>query len=359
MPKFLRTAVLACAAFASLALAGTAMAAFTPKLVVTHKSYTLGSNAQTTISVTADKDQDSIAKITIYAANGYTATLNQAVGTQIGTVHARAQARAISPDAILSIDGVVRVANQNDATVRQQSIGCTGSATHAATWILALQAAGTPLNIPVFVDQAAGAELAFASYKLQICLASPEVPPAQGGAAFGAKVLEATMALNGVFSNPTSAGQLVWRTLFTPYVPKTATANPAGTVEARSIVLVPQAITLKASTLKKSRSVRLTGKLTAGGAAASGVRVTLFSGRSAKKLKATGSATTNAAGSFRFTRKASTRTMFFQVRASAGVRDAGTAGCAGTSLAPAGCVNATLSEISAQSRVIKVRGLKR
>jgi hypothetical protein len=359
MPKALRTAVLACAALVSLAFAGTAMAAFTPKLVVTHKSYTFGSNAQTTISLTADKDQNSIAKITIYAPGGYTATLNQAVGTQIGTVHARAQARAISPDAILSIDGVVRVADQNDATLRQQAVACTGSPTHAATWILALQAAGTPLNIPVFVDQTAGAELTFASYKLQICLTSPEIPQSQGGAAFGAKVLEATMALNGVFSNPTSAGQFVWRALFTPYVPNTGTANPAGTVETRSLVLIPQSITLSASTSKKSRSVRLSGKLTAGGAAVAGVRVTLFAGRSAKALKATGRATTNASGAFRFTRRSSNRTLFFQVRASSGVRDAGAAGCAGTSLAPAGCVNATISALSAQSRVVKVRGRKR
>jgi hypothetical protein len=358
MPRALRTAVLACAALVALALAGTAMAAFTPKLVVTHKSYALGSNAQTTISLTANATDDSIAKITIYSAPGYTATLNQAVGTQLGTVHAVAIATAISPDARLTIDGVVRVADQNDASIRQGAITCTGSPTHTATWLLALQAAGTPLNIPVYVDNAAGPEVAFASYKLQICLASPEIPQSQGGAAFGAKVLEATMALNGVFSNPSSAGRYVWSALFTPYIPKTGTPNPAGTVESRAIVPIPQRATLAASFLKKSRSVRLSGRVIAGSGGAAGVRVTLFSGRTAGKLKATGRATTNASGAFRFTRKSSNRTLFFQVRASAPATDAGAAGCTAPR-APAGCVSATVAPISAQSGVIRVRGRKR
>jgi hypothetical protein len=359
MPKALRTAVLACAALVSLAFAGTAMAAFTPRLAVSHASYSLGSNAQTTISLTANQNDDSIAKITIYSPTGYTATLGQAVGTQLGTVHAVAVALAISPDARLTIDGVVRVADPTDMSIQQASVACTGTATHGAMWVLALQAAGTPLNIPVFVDAASGAESVFASYKLQICLSSPEIPQAQGGAPFGAKVLEATMALSSVFGNPTSSSQYVWRALFTPYVPKTATPNPVGTVETRSIVSLPQRLTLKASSLKKSKSVRLSGALTEGGSAVGGVRVTLYSGRSAGKLKATGRATTNASGAFRFTRKSSNRTLFFQARATAAARDVGAAGCGGTSLAPAGCVTATAAPISVQSAVVKVRGRKR
>jgi hypothetical protein len=138
MPKGLRTAVLACAALVSLVFAGTAMAAFTPRLAVSHQSYAIGSNAQTTISLTANQNDDSIAKIAIYSPGGYTATLGQAVGTQLGTVHAVAVALAISSDARLTIDGVVRVADPTDASIQQSSVACTGTPSHGAVWLLAL-----------------------------------------------------------------------------------------------------------------------------------------------------------------------------------------------------------------------------
>jgi hypothetical protein len=356
MPRALRTAVLACAALVALAFAGTATAAFTPKLVVSHQSYALGNSGQTTISLTANQNENSIAKITIYSPAGYTATLNQAVGTQLGTVHARAQALAISPDAILSIDGVVRVADQNDKSIKQAAVACTGSATHTATWVLALQAAGTPLNIPVFVDLAAGPEATFASYKMQICLTSPEIPQSQGGAAFGAKVLEATMALNGVFANPASAGQYVWSAFFTPYVPKSGTPNPAGTVETRSIVSIPTSVSLTAKYLKKTNTYRLTGAVRLGTGGVAGIRVVFYRGTSKSKLRRAGSTTTNASGSFRTAGHLKPRkTTYFQVRVTRATQDITAAGCAGTSLAPAGCVSATSAPFDVRSRTVAIK----
>src|SRR5205807_8282665 len=68
------------AAVASLALASGALA--TQRLIV----------SASTIQVTEDKSDAAPLKITIYIATGFSATLGQAAGTQIGTVHADLQA---------------------------------------------------------------------------------------------------------------------------------------------------------------------------------------------------------------------------------------------------------------------------
>src|SRR5438874_2024140 len=92
------------AAVASLALASGALA--TPRLIV----------SGTTIQVTEDKSDAAPLKITIYLATGFSATLGQAAGTQIGGVHADLQALQISPDAIIQADGTVLTADATKYT---------------------------------------------------------------------------------------------------------------------------------------------------------------------------------------------------------------------------------------------------
>src|SRR2546425_5345697 len=95
MRKPFRLLALAGAAIASLALASGALA--TPRLII----------GGSTIQVTEEKSDAAPLKITIYIATGFSATLGQAAGTQIGTVHADLQALAISPDAIIQAEGTV------------------------------------------------------------------------------------------------------------------------------------------------------------------------------------------------------------------------------------------------------------
>jgi hypothetical protein len=357
MPKRIRVALVAVVAVTALAVAGTAMAAFTPHIVVSHQSYATGSNAQTTISLTANQTDNSIAKITIYAPAAYSATLSQAAGTTLGTVLARAYSNVLQ--GVITIKGNVVVADQTAASLRTASIRCTGTAAHATVWMLALSAAGTPLNIPVFIDPAAGAEATFASTKMQICLTSPDIPESAGGAPFGAKVLEATMALNGVFTNPSSPAQYVWRALDTPYQPGTGTPNVAGTVETRGIVPVPTTVSLTGKYNRRTKRYRLLGAVrqatdTATMAGLPNVRVALYRGATKSKLKAAGGARTNAKGAFSSTGRLR-RTTYFQARVVRAVQDVTTGGCATQSLAPAGCVSASLAPLDVRSRVVAVR----
>src|SRR5207248_2549160 len=185
-----RFIVSAAVAALALAFAGSALASYTPKIVVSQ------AGTKTTIHVTIAKDDDATLKLTIYAPSATPATLTQAPGTPIGTVSAQVNAKAISPDAILPLTGIVQVAD------------------------------GT------------AAPLAFGAGKLQVCLPSPDVPQSAGGAAFGAKLLDVNFTVDGIFAASTSP-LAIWPSVFTPYVPGTATPNPAGTVLALGIEAQP------------------------------------------------------------------------------------------------------------------------
>ncbi len=119
---------------AALALSATALA--TPRLIVSGGPS--GDAAATNIQVTEDKADPAPLKISIYQPAGYTATLTQPAGTQIGTVHADLQALAISPDAIIQADGTVLTANPATYTSNTCAPG-----THAAVWLLHVTVSGT------------------------------------------------------------------------------------------------------------------------------------------------------------------------------------------------------------------------
>jgi hypothetical protein len=333
---------------AALAVPSTALAAFKPKLVVSHTPPNVSAST-TSILIQLTRDDDALAKLTFYVPLGYRGELTQAVNTQLGTVQSRVQATAISDDAIIPINGVVRVADGTQAAIAGASLQCTQTATHTAFWVLALEAAGQQLAVPVFVDTvSAGPEAAFASFKLQICLP----PPAT--AAQGAKVLEATLALQNVFTAPTTAGQFVWPGIFTPYASKAGPINPAGTVEARGIVRLPAQVTLKGKiTSKKKRTIRLSGTVTENRQGVAGVTVEILIGSRAL-LKVT----TNGSGAFSVNLKRTGKgkvTTVFRARARVGARDATSVGCAGPSGAPAGCVSATLGAFTANSPGVRIR----
>ena len=70
---------------------------------------------------------------------------------------------------------------------------------HGAVWKLNITVAGTPLTVPIYVDAiTAGPEAAFASAKIQLCLAGPIGTPT------GAQLLFAFFDVNGVFTNPSN-----------------------------------------------------------------------------------------------------------------------------------------------------------
>jgi hypothetical protein len=171
---------------------------------------------------------------------------------------------------------------------------------HAAVWRLNITVAGTPLSVPIYVDPVtAGPEAAFASAKIQLCLAGPIGTPA------GAQLLFAFFDVNGVFTNPANTTTRIWRATFTPYTPGTPNPNPGGTTEGQAVVPGRVALTMKSKSLKRSRVV-ISGKLLVDGKPYRGAVIELYVGT--KKVAQT---RTNAQGNYKFkTRKIKKRTRF-------------------------------------------------
>ena len=170
---------------------------------VSHKPAGAGASGLASIRVTVPRDDDALAAIQ-FAPLGYTATLGQAVGTTLGSVTAQVQVREPIAGAVLPVTGTIQVADP--AAVAANVTQCTGTPTHAAVWVLVLQAAGQELRVPVAVDLAPATFSTFASHLLAICLPNPNVPVAAGGATFGAKLINAQLNLRNILTTPTTSG---------------------------------------------------------------------------------------------------------------------------------------------------------
>jgi len=344
----MKTLLVATAAALSLAFAGSALAAYTPHLSITHTPLTLAGGGTTDLTVAFDQADDATAKVTIYVPQGYTGTLGASAGTQLGTIDASIIAFAISPTQPLPLKGVITA----DDPAKYATNPCSPG-THEAVWLLRLQAAGTELAVPGYVDTVtAPTEAPLGKFKLQFCLPSPYIPPSAGGAMLGAKLVSATLHLSNVFALPAQNGSYGWTALTTPYTVNTGTPNPAGTVQARAFVQLPAQLSLKAKVKKKTAT--LSGALRLNLAGLAGVKVSLLSGSSRTKLKAAGSATTRAGGAFSF-RKTVRKTTYFRARVTVPTRSATCTG--GVPGIP--CARATANGFTAQSAIIKVTPKRR
>ena len=351
MTRGLRTALVAFVSAAALAFAGSALAAYTPHLTVSHTPLTIGGGGTTDITIAFDQADDATAKATIYVPQGYGGTLAVTAGTQVGTIDASILASAISPTQPLPLKGTIRA--DDPAKYVASATVCTGSATHAAVWLLALQAAGTELDVPGYIDQVTDpAEANIGAFKLQFCLPSPYIPPTSGGATFGAKLINATLHLQNVFNLPDSNGSYGWTIVTTPYTVGTGVPNAAGTVQARAFVRLPAQLTLKAKVKKKLAT--LSGALRVNLAGLAGAKVTLLSGTSRSTLKAGGSATTRSGGAFSFKKKLR-KTTYFRVRVTAA---AATTSCTG-GVPNIPCASASLNPFTTQSAIVKAKPKRR
>jgi hypothetical protein len=348
MKNGLRVALVGAASIATLAFAGSALAAYTPHITVNHTPLGISAAGTTDLTIAFDQNDDATAKVTIYVPQGYTATGGASPGTQIGTVDASILAKLISPTTPLPIKGTIETADPSRFVANLCAPG-----THEAVWLLRLQAAGQELMVPLYVDTVtAPAESALGQFKLQVCLPSPDIPPSAGGATFGAKLISATLHLNSVFTLPSQNGSYGWTVVATPYTAGTGTPNPAGTTQARGFVQLPAQLTLKAKV--KKRLATLSGALRVNLAGLAGMRVTLLAGASATKLKAAGSATTRAGGAFSFKKKLK-RTTFFRARVTAATRSTTCTG--GVPGIP--CASASLNPFTVQSAVVRVKPKRR
>ncbi|HWX09136.1 MAG TPA: hypothetical protein VNY33_04080 [Gaiellaceae bacterium] len=355
MRNGIRAALVAAAAGTTLAFAGSALAANTGTVAVWHSPLTLGASSSTTIHISVPKSTDPIARIAIYVPSGYGATLNAAPGTSIGSVSATAF--SYDTNLTLPLSGSVLTDNPANHTADACSPG-----THAAVWILNLSVSGQTLQVPQYVDPTSGPEAALGGYKIVTCLPPPDVPVGTPGrAAFGAQLLDAQFTVNSIFSTPSSGGLIRWETLFTPYTPGKGTPNAVGTFEARSFVPLPVSLNLTATYTKKTKTYTLKGKAAEGGVPVSGTSVIILSGANATQLSGSRTVTTKADGSFIASGKLTgtkPKPRYFKASTRVVERDYTAQGCQSPlapTIAPGGCVSATLPPWATTSVVVHVK----
>lgn len=352
MKNLSRLGLVVLASLAALVISSSALAAFTsPKLTVTSTSQTPGQAGSVTIRAEQVKEDDAPFRLTIYVPLGYQTQLAVADQTQIGTVVAQAQANAISPDAILELTGPIRIDTTFTATEYPAAAAClTGTGvTSPVVFRLELTAAGQTLIVPMYVAPiASGPEAAFASAKLITCLPSPYIPQSAGGAAFGAKLINANLTFPTVFTNPTSTGELRWRSIWTPYTVGTPAPNAAATVESDALASSQARLTVRAGTYnKRTKRLAVSGSLTRGGAGAAGAVNVILNGKRVARVQAGANGTFRT--SVRIVRKGS-----YTLRATAAAQASETTGC--TAVFPGvNCLRTTQAAFSAVSTLVRFR----
>ena len=284
MKRTIRAALFACAAIASLAFAGSALASFAPKLVVSATTPGAAGGA-TRLGVLVANADDPTAKATFYIPSAYQ------VGTpgpgKLGDVTATASAADLG-GAVLPLTGELDAIAPTAAT---NAAAAACGVSPSQTWDLHLTAAGQTLDIPMFV---AASPLPGYSTELVVCLPPPDVPTGTPGrATFGAKLLSATFTSSAI-TQPSTAGDYRWTSLWTPYTPTKGTPNAAGSVEVQGLRHIPTAVKLTVTKKKVSVTRKIKGKkhttvhtlvkfssqVTAGtGAASSAVIVTTAGGK--------------------------------------------------------------------------------
>jgi hypothetical protein len=269
MTKSVRLLLAACAGLLGMAFAAPALAKYEPSLRVEQTSYKTGARITADFLITAPKDDDATAKITIFSPSGYRSTLTQAPGTKVGTAVAFVRLRALA-DSVAPLAGPVVVGNPSDPNIQAASQRCTGSTTNQEVLVLQTTLAGSTIAIPDFVNKVGP------YVTQQICLSSPYIPETAGGAVQGAQLIYADFNIKGVFGNGPK-GEYQWDGVFTPYIVGTGTPNPTGTVEWRTYVGLPSLLTLKRVKSKPSR-VTFTGRLSVRGLNPTGIRLSLYAG---------------------------------------------------------------------------------
>jgi hypothetical protein len=339
-------------AIAVVALASAGTASARTQLLVTG-STVVAASGTTTIELRGAAADAAWAQLTTYVPSGYTINLGQPAGTRIGSVSARAQ--LLGSGASATATGIVLVSDRNDAAVQQAATECTRSPAHAGVWTIRLTLPGQTLDLPLYTDPTTGAEAAFGSAKLVLCLPQPYANGLPGYAPLGTKIddLRATLSA-GVFTNPLFAGNHVWRTVVTPWSASGAAPDAGSTVEAQGLVGVPSTLSLTARvTTKRERltvknSVLLSGTLLEALRGVAGATVSFFA-----TDRNAGTSTTSAGGSFA-RRIVLAQRKTFRVTATVPTRETPCVNPLPSSVAPAGCTTATRAGYRLRSESIVV-----
>jgi len=309
MRKTLRLGLAAGSGLVALAFTSVAVAAYAPQFSVTRNVNVATGDVVTDLTYTQTQADDPVARVTFYVPTGYSASLGQAAGAQIGTLEGSVFAAEIS--SVVPVNGAIVVADKTSPQAQAAATQCTGSANHTAIWILNVSAAGSTLAVPAYIDSPTG--LPFASAAVTFCLAHPST------VVFKIRLLNATLHLPNIFAPPAAAGTYRWTGINTPWEPDTATLNAAATIETQALDSTPVDASLIGKRQTKTRTVKkkaytdifytyfakLSGSANVAGGNAASVNVDIFSG----DTKIT-SATTGSDGSWSTTLKLTKTTSY-------------------------------------------------
>jgi hypothetical protein len=319
--RTLRLATIVAVAAFGLAFGGTAFAAYNPGLIVAGTSHATGGGGPFVIGVGQNENDDATAVATVYSPRGYGVTLAQAAGTRLGALSGVVRVGQLG-GARVNVEGTVTA----DNPANHLNNLCAPGA-HEAVWLLEFTVSGNQFRIPVYVDRVtSGPEAAYASARMRVCLPSPYVPPPQGSPA-GASLVVAAFSLRNVFTNPTVRGSYPWNGSFTPYIPGTATPNPADAAQSTSIVRLPTQLAVRAKRQRRAGRTFavVTACLTEAGRGVRGVRVNILGGRTARRARRVAFGRGNSRGCITRRIRVRTRVMFF--RASTEVPERQAPGC--------------------------------
>jgi len=284
-----------------LVLAGAAPAfAATTELYVYAYDTALGRPSDTELDVVVPASGPATASIVLYAPQGYGIAASPA-GTKVGT--------AVATVTVGGSTTKVQATGDLIAGDPTQYVGNTcAPGLHAAVVVANLTVSGITVPVPLYVDPTGGADATLGAFKVQACLAPPDVPAALGGAPAGLRVVEADLDFVHLFTNPSATGTYTWRVFNTPFVPATTTADPTATVEARALVGLPKLFSLRWALNATKTRVNLNGKLIEAGKPRARVNVTFRGGPQSAYTtwKPFGVTQTKADGSFSFTRSIAT-----------------------------------------------------
>jgi hypothetical protein len=321
--------LVACAAVSALAFSGSALAAYSPSMVVAGSNHALGGGGPVTFNISQAETDDFTAVLTLYSPLGYDSTLTATSG-QIGTANAVVKLHAFG-GARVPVTGTVNA----DDPAKYLSNPCAPGR-HDAVWTITVSLQGNNVTVPIYVDRiTAGPEAAFASTRIRVCFNNPNNRTANPT---GAQLLSVAFSVN-VFSNPGTRGVYRWVGLFTPYAASGA-PNAAGTIQAQTVQRLPVQLNLAVKKVKrKGRTFALlTGDLLAANQGVTRHAVRLMrSTRSAKNAtRVFATVRTNGKGQFRLLVPIRQRT-WFRAKTFISAR-AITGGCGPVTLAPCGNV---------------------
>ncbi len=141
MRKVSRMLLLACAGLAALAITGSALAAYSPRMVVAGSNHATGGGGPVTFNISQADTDDFTAVMTLYSPLGYDAALNATTGQQIGTASARVKLHAFG-GATVPVTGTVNADDPTKAIYTDPRQNLCSPGRHAAVWTITVTLAG-------------------------------------------------------------------------------------------------------------------------------------------------------------------------------------------------------------------------